>query len=216
MNNKGKAGCGCLLIILVVCVVLIGLLVHPVSLKTITKKLRYEDKIDRADIVFVHRFEEDKDGELYSEAFHQYKIGNARAIYVEEDLTFGVSIELAIAKLAAIRGIKESAVKAIDASGEGMAKLGKFDEKFRQIGCKKVIVVVPEYGSKRYRTFYDSIQKQSNITYMIDPVQVTYFARDRWWKDSKSRLLVLKELYQRVVGDVRSPEPQEDKEKERK
>jgi hypothetical protein len=51
---------------------------------------------------------------------------------------------------------------------------------------------------------------------MIDPVQVTYFARDRWWKDSKSRLLVLKELYQRVVDDVRNPESQESKEKERK
>lgn len=216
MNNKGKAGCGCLLIVLVVCVILVGLFMNPVSLKTITKKLRYEDKMDRADIVFVHRFEEDKEGELYNEAFHQYKIGNARAIYVEEDLTFGVSIELAIAKLAAIRGIKENAVKAVDAPGEGMAKLNNFDEKFRQTGARKVIVVVPEYASKRFRSFYDLIQKQSSIVYMIDPVQVTYFARDRWWKDSKSRLLIIKELYQRVVDDVRNPEPQENREKERK
>lgn len=215
MNNRGKIGCGCLVVILVVCIVLVGSFMHPVSLKTVVKKLRYEDKLARADIVFVHRFEEDKEGELYNEAFHQYKTGNARAIYVEEDLTFGVSIELAIAKLAAIRGIKESAVKAIDAPGEGLSKLRKFDEKFRQIGCKRVIVIVPEYASKRFRAFYDSIQKESSIVYLIDPVQVTYFSRDRWWKDSKSRLLVLRELYERIANYV-NPDSEETKGKETK
>ena len=200
MNDKGKSGCGCLLFILVVCVVLVGAFMHPVSLKTIAKKMRYEDKITRADAVFVHRFEEDKEGELYTEAFHQYKAGNARAIYVEEDLTFGVSIELAIAKLAAIRGIKESAVKTIDAEGEGVQKLKKFDEKFKEIGFKRVIVLVPEYASKRFRILYDTVQKESEIQYMIGPVQVSYYARDRWWKDRKSRFIIMKEAYERTVN----------------
>ena len=56
MNDKGKAGCGCLVGVLVIIMVIAGLGFHPVSLKYVTKYLRYEDVIATADAVFVPRF----------------------------------------------------------------------------------------------------------------------------------------------------------------
>jgi len=43
MNNKGKVGCGCLVFILVICMVLAGISMHPISLKFIGNQFRYED-----------------------------------------------------------------------------------------------------------------------------------------------------------------------------
>ena len=199
MQNKGKSGCGCFLFILVVCMVLAGALMHPFTLKLIAKQMRYEDKIIPADIIFVHRFVEDKSGELYTDAFREYWAGNGKTIYVEEDKIFGVSIENLITKLAETKGIKENVVKAIDAEGEGAIKLNKMNEQFRTIGCKKVIVLVPEYASKRFRLLYDSLQGDGKILYMIKPVEMTYFKKDKWWKDTTSRLALFKEIYERGV-----------------
>jgi hypothetical protein len=197
MGNNGKSGCGCLLFILVVCMVLVGAFMHPFTLKLIAKQMRYEDKIVRADIVFVPRFVEDHEGELYVGAFHEYRTGNCRMIYIEEDKTFGVSIGVLIAKMAAIRGIKESIVKTIDAEGEGASKVNKISEQIQAMGYKKVIVLVPEYASKRFRLLYDSIQKEGGTLYMIKPVEMTYFVNDKWWKDRTSRFILLKEIYER-------------------
>jgi hypothetical protein len=104
MGNKGKSGCGCLLFILVICMVLVGALMHPFTLKLIAKQMRHEDKIIPADIIFVPRFVEDKNGELYTDAFREYWAGNGKLIYVEEDKIFGVSIESLITKLATTKG----------------------------------------------------------------------------------------------------------------
>lgn len=199
MQNKGKSGCGCFLFILVVCMVFAGALMHPFTLKLIAKQMRYEDKIIPADIIFVHRFVEDKSGELYTDAFREYWAGNGKAIYVEEDKIFGVSIENLITKLAETKGIKENVVKAIDAEGEGAIKLNKMNEQFRTIGYKKVIVLVPEYASKRYHVLYDSLEGDGKILYMIKPVEMTYFKKDKWWKDATSRLALFKEIYERGV-----------------
>jgi hypothetical protein len=209
MGNKGKSGCGCLLFILVICLVLVGALMHPFTLKLIAKQMRYEDKIVPADIIFVHRFEEDKDGELYVEAFREYREKNGKVIYVEEDKTFGISIELSIAKMAEIRGIKMNVVKAIDAEGEGALKLNKIREKIQAMGYKKVIVLVPEYASKRFRLLYDSIKGDDGVLYMIKPVEVTYFANDKWWKDRISRFLLLKEIYERGANYFSSSKNEE-------
>ena len=44
-SEKGKAGCGCLLFVLVVCMVVAGALVHPFSLKIMAGRLHYEDRM---------------------------------------------------------------------------------------------------------------------------------------------------------------------------
>jgi hypothetical protein len=31
---------------------------------------------------------------------------------------------------------------------------------------------------------------------MIKPVETTYFKKDKWWKDSTSRLALFKEIYE--------------------
>jgi hypothetical protein len=197
MGNKGKSGCGCLLFILVICMVLVGALMHPFTLKLIAKQMRHEDKIVTADIIFVPRFVEDKNGELYTDAFREYWAGNGKLIYVEEDKIFGVSIESLITKLATTKGIKENVVKVVDADEEGIAKLNKINEKFQATGYKKVIVLVPAYASKRFRLLYNSLQGGGKVLYMIRPVEVTYFKKDTWWKDSTSRLALFKEIYER-------------------
>jgi hypothetical protein len=197
MGNKGKSGCGCFLFILVVCMVLVGALMHPFTLKLIAQQMRHEDKIVPADIIFVPRFVEDKNGELYTDAFLEYWAGNGKAIYVEEDKIFGVSIESLITKLAITKGIKENVVKVIDVEGDGIAKLNRINEKFQTMGFKKVVVLAPEYASKRFRLLYDSLQGDGKIIYMIKPVGVTYFKKDKWWKDSTSRLAFFKEICER-------------------
>jgi hypothetical protein len=197
MGKKGKSGCGCLLFILVICMVFVGALMHPFTLKLIAKQMRHEEKIVSADIIFVPRFAEDKNGELYTEAFREYWAGNGKAIFVEEDKIFGVSIESLITKLATMKGIKENVVKVVDAEGEDIAKLNKINEKFQVTGYKKIIVLVPEYASKRFHLLYDGLQGDGKILYMIKPVAVTYFKKDKWWKDSTSRLLLFKEIYER-------------------
>jgi hypothetical protein len=197
MGNKGKSGCGCLLVILVVCMVFVGALMHPFTLKLIAKQMRHEDKIVPADIILVPRFVEDKNGELYMDAFREYLAGNGKAIYVEEDKIFGVSIESLITKLATTKGIKENVVKVIDVEGDGIAKLNKINEEFQTMGSKNVIVLAPEYASKRFRLLYDSLQGVGKIIYMIKPVGVTYFKKDKWWKDSTSRWALFKEIYER-------------------
>lgn len=195
MGNKGKTGCGCLLFILVICMVLTGALIHPFSLKLIAKQMRHAEKIVPADIIFVHRFVEDKNGELYTDAFREYWAGNGKVIYVEEDKIFGASIQDVIAKMAKTRGIKENIVKAVDAPGEEMVKVNKIKEKIRAMGYKKVIVLVPEYASKRFYLLYGSSQDKDKVFYIIKPVEVSYFKKDTWWKENTSRMVFLKEAY---------------------
>ncbi|MBA4391125.1 MAG: hypothetical protein C0399_09320 [Syntrophus sp. (in: bacteria)] len=195
MGNKGKTGCGCLLFILVICMVFTGALIHPFSLKLIAKQLRHADKVVPADMIFVHRFAEDKNGELYTDAFREYWAGNGKTIYVEEDKIFGTSIQDVIAKMAKTRGIKEDIVKTIDVPGGETVKVNNIKEKIRAMGYKKVIVLVPEYASKRFHLLYGASQDNDKVLYIIKPVEVSYFKKDAWWKDNTSRIVFLKEIY---------------------
>ena len=113
MNNKGKVGCGCLVFILVICMVLAGISMHPISLKFIGNQFRYEDKIFQSDIVLVPRFSEDKNGELYIEAFREFWAGNGRGIWLEDDKILGISVSEIVMKQAKERGIKEGIIKKI-------------------------------------------------------------------------------------------------------
>jgi len=114
MNNKGKTGCGCLVGILIIIMIAAGLGFHPVSLKFFAKVFRYEDMIVTADAIFVPRFPEDRNGELYSDAFREYFAGNGRTIYVENEKIPGKNIGNNILdQMASARGVKESVVKTI-------------------------------------------------------------------------------------------------------
>ena len=57
---------------LIIIMVLTGALIHPISLSIIGNQFRYEDKIFTSDVIFVPRFPEDRNGELYVEAFRNY------------------------------------------------------------------------------------------------------------------------------------------------
>ena len=196
MGNKGKSGCGCLVFTLVICMVLVGVLIHPFTLRLMVKQMRYEDKIVPADIVFVPRFVEDRNGELYTDAFREYWAGNGKTIYVEEDKIFGISMEDLIAKMAQAKGIKENIVKSVSAEGEESIRLDKIKEKFQAMGPKKIIVLVPEYASKRFHYVFNSSQDSEKTLFMIKPVEVTYFKKDKWWKDGTSRIVFGKEIYE--------------------
>jgi hypothetical protein len=194
MNNEGKAGCGCLIFILVACMIIAGILIHPFSLRTIASQLRYEDKIFPSDAIFVPRFFEDKNGELYTEAFREYWAGNGKTIWIEDDTILGISILDIVAKTAHTRGIKEGVLKKINLVGEDIAKVNKTKEAFLKAGIKKVIILVPEYASRRFHLFYSSSRDGTQLAYVIKPVNMSYFKKDKWWKESMSRDMFLKEL----------------------
>ncbi len=195
MGTQGRAGCGCLIFILVVCMVAIGIMIHPFTLKLLGNQLRYEDKIIPADAIFVPRFQEDKNGELYTEAFREYHGGFGRIILLENDSVLGMSITDLVLKMAKARGLKDGSVKGLDAQGNERLRSDKIREQFHKMGLKKVIILVPEYASRRYHLLYSSSAAEGSPLYLVKPVAVSYYTRDKWWKEGSQRMFFLKELY---------------------
>jgi hypothetical protein len=195
MGIKGKVGCGCLIGILVIIMVLAGLSLHPVSLRFLGKSFRYEDKIVPADAIFVPRFQEDHNGELYVEAFREYFSGNGKVVYIENDKVLGTDIYDLVSRLAKSRGIKDNVTKPLYAEDREDRKTSFFKQKLKEAGLKKVIVVVPEYASRRYHNMYDPTRDGGAVLYMIKPAKVSYFRADRWWRDELSRSLMAREFY---------------------
>lgn len=191
---KGKAGCGCLIFILIVIMVLTGLFMHPLTLKFLGNRFSYEDKASPSDAIFVPRFPEDKEGELYVEAFRDYWAGKGKIIWVEDDKIFGISIIEMIHRMARSRNIKEDAIRQMDLEGEGQAKAAKARERFHHLKYKTVIVLVPEYASRRFHLLYNSSQNDGKTVFLVKPVSVSSFKRDSWWKDAASRSLMCHEV----------------------
>lgn len=195
MNHRGIAGCGCLIFILIVVMVLTGVLIHPITLRLLGNQFRYEDKIFTSDIIYVPRFPEDKTGELYVEAFRDYSAGNGKLIFVEDDTILGTSIVELVNKMAKTRNVNEEGVRKIATSGEGLAKAERVKEQIGRQGLRKVIIIVPEYASRRFHLMYDSSKTDGSTLYLIKPVSVTFFKRDKWWKDSDSRGALANEAF---------------------
>lgn len=195
MNHRGLAGCGCLIVILVIIMVLTGALIHPITLRFIGNQFRYENKIFTSDVIFVPRFPEDKNGELYVEAFREYSAGNGKLIFVEDDTILGTSIVELVNRMAKTRNVKEEGVKKIVASGEGLINAQKIKEQIERQGVRKVIILVPEYASRRFHLMFDSSKTDGRILYLIKPVNVTFFKKDRWWKESNSRGALANEVF---------------------
>jgi hypothetical protein len=194
MKSDGKAGCGCLLFVLICFLVAIGLSVHPISLRLIAGQFRHEDKIFPSDAIFVPRFDEDKNGDLYVDAFREYWAGNGKIIYVEEEKMLGMSILEPIQRMARQRGIKDEAVKKIDVEGDDVEKTLKIRKTFAAMGLNKVIILVPEYASRRFHILFGDSATRAKTIYLIKPVNLPSFKKDRWWRDGQSRFALLKEL----------------------
>jgi len=195
MNHKGVAGCGCLIFILIVIMVLTGALMHPISLRFIGNQFHYEDKIFTSDAIFVPRFPEDRHGELYVESFREYSAGNGKLILVEDDTILGTSVVELVNKMAKTRNVKEEGIRKIVASGEGMIKAQRVKEQIERQGLKKVIIIVPGYASRRFHLMYGSSKTDGRTLYLIKPVPITFFKRDNWWKDSDSRGVLANEIF---------------------
>lgn len=195
MNHKGLVGCGCLIVILVIIMVLTGALMHPITLRFIGNQFRYEDKIFTSDAIFVPRFPEDKHGELYVEAFREFAAGNGKMIFVEDDVILGTSIVELVNKMARARNVKEEGVKKLVTSGEGLINAQKIKEQLERQGLRKIIILVPEYASRRFHLMFDSSRTEGRVLYLIKPVHVTFFKKDKWWKESDSRGTLTNEVF---------------------
>jgi hypothetical protein len=189
------AGCGCLIFVLIVIMVLTGALIHPITLRFIGNQFHYEDKIFTSDAIFVPRFPEDRNGELYVESFRDYSAGNGKLILVEDDTILGTSIVELVTKMARTRNVKEDGIRKIVASGEGLIKAQKIKEQIEKHGLRKVIIIVPGYAARRFHLMYGSSKDGGKTLYLIKPVPITFFKRDKWWKDSDSRGALANEIF---------------------
>lgn len=201
--GKGKAGCGCLIFALVACMVLAGALVHPISLRIMAGRFRHEDKVVPCDAIFVPRIPEDKNGEVYTEAFREYWAGDGKAIYVEDDRLFGLGMKDIVGRMARERGIKEDAVHALSVEGDDAAKARAVRAGSKRQGIKKVVLVVPGYASKRYQLLYSPAGEDDSMLVLVKPVSVSYFKTEQWWSDDSSRALMGREFYRMALFYVK-------------
>jgi hypothetical protein len=193
--KKGRAGCGCLLFVLIVCMVLAGVLIHPFSLRLVAGGFRYADMVMPCDAIFVPRFTEDKNGEVYTEAFREYWAGNGKALWVEDDRIFGFTMKDIVERMAKKRGIKEGTVHALEVEGDDVAKAGPVRQAFAKQGFKKILLVVPDYASRRYHLLYGPRESGDPMLFLVKPVGVSYFKADKWWRTDLSRAVMGRELY---------------------
>ncbi|MHB8108545.1 MAG: SGNH/GDSL hydrolase family protein [Syntrophorhabdaceae bacterium] len=199
IGNKGRAGCGCLLTTLIIIMIIAGLGFHPVTLKYTAKYFRYEDKIFPADALFVPVFPEDNTGEVYADAFREYFSGNTRMIYVETDRILGNDTGNMVLRMAKERGVKESAIKLIPAGNNAPVTTDTIKKTLKNAGARKIIILVPDYASRRYHAMYPSDNDPSGIVFMIKSLRVSYFRSDKWWRDELSRALLARESYNLLV-----------------
>lgn len=196
LGNAGK-GCGCLIFVLVGLLIIAGLMVHPMSLRFLSGRLLHEDRVVPSDAVFVPRFDEDRNGELYIEAFREYWAGNAKKIYLEEDKILGLSLKEIVSRMAKERGVKPEAVDALVLEGSGWMRAEKAKAAFARAGMRRVIVLVPEYASGRFYGMYGDVAPGGKVVFLIKPVRMSYYKGDAWWRDEASRGVFVRELYGR-------------------
>lgn len=194
-SSAGRAGCGCLIMVLAVFLVMAALMMHPFSLRILGDRLVYRDTIVASDAIVIPYFPEDKNGELYMDAFREFWAGNGKLILVEEQRVFGLSLTDLVQRLAKERGIKEPVVRKIDVEGEGAGDPVRLRKKVAALHLRKVIVVVPDYASRRFHAAFGDSKGDEKQLYLIKPVAMSYFTRDRWWKSAAGRSIATREVY---------------------
>jgi hypothetical protein len=193
----GRIGCGCLLLLLVISMVLAGALIHPFSLRLMADRFHYGDRIMPCDVIYVPRFTEDGNGEVYAEAFREYWAGNGKIIWIEDDRVFGFSMKDIVTRMAKERGIKDGAIKALELEGDDLAKAARTRTALAKQGVRKAVLVVPEYASRRFHAMYGSEGSApgDSVLFLIRPVKVSYFSADKWWRSDTSRSMIMREFY---------------------
>lgn len=193
MNKSGFAGCGCLIFVLVVIMVLTGVLIHPMTLRFIGNQFHYEDKIFASDAIFVPRFPEDRNGELYLQALREYAAGNGKIILVEDETILGTSVYELVVRMARSRNVNEGGVRKLPATGQELDGTRRIQALLERQGFRKVIILVPEYASRRFHIIYGNSAQEGKIIYLVRPVSTTHFKKDKWWKDGEARGLLARE-----------------------
>lgn len=194
-SSAGRAGCGCLIIVLVVFLVAIALMMHPFSLRMLGDRLVYRDSMVTSDAILIPYFPEDKNGEIIMDAFREFWAGNGKVILVEEQRVFGLSLTELVRKLANERGIKEPVVRKVEVEADAAGDPARLKAKVSALRLKKVIVVVPDYASRRYHAAFDDSEGPGKSIYLIRPVTMSYFTRERWWRNAATRSIVAGEIY---------------------
>lgn len=194
-SPAGRAGCGCLIMVLVVFLVIAGLMMHPFALRLLGDRLVYKDPIVTSDAILAPYFPEDKNGELFMDAFREFWAGNGKFILVEEQRVFGLSLTELVRRLAAERGIKEPVVRKLDVDFATPGNPLHLKEKVSALRLNKVIVIVPDYASGRFHAAFDASKDNEKTIYLIRPVSMSYFSRERWWKNAATRGIVASEIY---------------------
>jgi hypothetical protein len=195
--QSGRTGCGCLIFVLVLCILIAAACIHPFSLRLMAGRLSYSDNIIAADVILVPRFSEDKNGELFTEAFREYWAGNGKSILVEEDKVFGFSMKDIVSKMAKERGVKENAIRAISTKGNDKEKIDQIKGFIKKQGIKRILVIAPSYCSRRLHYIFrsDDASSKKAAIFLIKSTDVSYFEKENWWKSGLSRSLAAKELY---------------------
>jgi hypothetical protein len=194
-SPPGRAGCGCLIMILAVFLVAAAAMMHPFSLRVLGDRLVYRDPIVTSDAILIPYFPEDKNGELCMDAFREFWAGNGKVILVEEQRVFGLSLTELVRRLAHERGIKEPVVRKVEMDADAAGDPARLKAKVSAMGLKKVIVVVPDYASRRFHAAFDRSEGNGKSIYLIRPVTMSYFTRERWWRNAATRRIVASEIY---------------------
>ena len=147
---------------------------------------------------------EDRNGEVYSEAFREYWAGNGKVVWIENDHIFGLTMKEIVEKMAKARGIKENMIRALDVEGDGEAKPREVREMLARHGLKKVLMIVPGIClpkvSPSLRLGRD--RTGEGTLFLVKPANVSYFKPDKWWKSGISRDLMEHEIYGLVLSYV--------------
>lgn len=191
-GEQGKVGCGCLFFSFLALLVALFLFLHPLTLRIVGKQLIYADKVHYSDVIFVPKFSEDTEGETYVAAFEELKKGSAKSIWIEDYEILRTSVVSILKKLAKERGIKEDLIKGVNLNGNEAEKRKTLAELLKKERAKKTIVMVPEYASRRFHILYRSSENGEQVFFVV-PVKVRYFNSEKWWKESVSRDVVIKE-----------------------
>jgi hypothetical protein len=93
------------------------------------------------------------------------------------------------------RGVKEDIVKGMEIRLEEKASVPKVRERLARAGVRRAILIVPEYASERFHMLYSSGGQSDNILFLVKPVNVSYFKREKWWANEFSRAALQNELY---------------------
>jgi hypothetical protein len=107
----------------------------------------------------------------------------------------GLSVTEIVARMAKQRGIKEDMVRKLETPADGAAYAAAVKAGFARLGLKKVIIVVPEYASRRYHLLFGPDGTQDAVLFLVKPVTMSYFKRDKWWATEAARTAMQRELY---------------------